>query len=100
MTASARALTATAAITVKLVSKAAHKSKGGGAPFWCNDEKLTNGRHNFISFTDECASVTCLNYGDHERLPAACQCECRAGFSGDYCGTGVHPHVSDVFIDG
>ena len=41
----------------------------------------------FLS-VDECASVTCLNYGDHVRLPAACQCACRAGFSGDYCGTG------------
>ena len=41
-----------------------------------------------LLFADECASVTCLNYGDHERIPAACQCACRAGFSGDYCGTG------------
>ena len=43
-----------------------------------------------LLFADECASVTCLNYGDHERIPAACQCACRAGFSGDYCGTGNH----------
>ena len=54
---------------------------------------LTNGRHNFVSFADDCASVTCQNYGDYLRLSAACQCECRAGFSGDNCGTGVDPMI-------
>ena len=69
--------------------------------------KLSRGRgtifsqfYNFASFADECASVTCLNYGDHERLPATCQCACRAGFSGDSCQTGVDPQSTDIVVGG